>query len=262
MALIILAVTAACTAACGSSSSSASGNSSGGSSATGSTGSRTTAVTRKRAPRPLPPPTHTSCRAVVYIGDSTSDGEISSDYVPDPRQRLPAELSEVGIGTVYPEISGARSIVETYEGLPNGASVAESHISGGFHGCWILALGTNDVADVKAGSNVGLQTRIARMMAIIGQQPVLWVNVITLLGSGDWAESGMRQWNRDLLSDCSKYPSMRVYDWAAHVKQHWFIDDGIHYTSPGYVARTHLIVQGLVRAFPRDRPASSSCLVR
>ena len=262
MALIILALTAACAAACGGGSSRSSGKSSGASSAAASTGDRTTAVTRKPAPRPLPPPTHTSCRAVVYIGDSTSDGEISSDYVPDPRLRLPAQLGKVGVGTVYPEISGARSIVETYEGIPNGASVAESHISGGFHGCWVLALGTNDVADVKAGSNVGLQTRIARMMSIIGQQPVLWVNVITLLGSGYWAESGMRQWNRDLLPDCAKYPSMRVYNWAARAKQAWFIDDGIHYTSPGYVARTRLIVKGLVRAFPRDRPASSSCLVR
>jgi hypothetical protein len=31
----------------------------------------------------------TSCRAVVYIGDSTSDGETSSDYIPDPKLRLP-----------------------------------------------------------------------------------------------------------------------------------------------------------------------------
>lgn len=223
---------------------------------------RTAAVTSKPVVRkPLPPATRTSCRAVVYIGDSTSDGETASDYIPNPAQRLPAQLSKVGVRTFYPEISGARSIVETYENFPNAATVAQSQIDEGFHGCWILALGTNDVADVAAGSNVGLQTRIGRMMSIIGHQPVLWVNVMTLLGSGPWAENGMLRWNRDLLSDCPKYPAMRVYDWAAHAKQQWFIDDGIHYTSPGYVARSRLIADGLVKAFPKDQPPSGSCLV-
>jgi hypothetical protein len=55
---------------------------------------------------------------------------------------------------------------------------------------------------------------------------------------------------------------MRVYDWPDKAKRKWFIPDGIHYYSPGYVARTHDIAQGLVHAFPRDRPPSASCLVQ
>ncbi len=255
-AVVVAAVTF--TAGCGGSGSSRSSSDT-------STGTRTSGrsvAVKNKTPPPRPrPATHTSCRGVVYIGDSTSDGETSSDYIPNPRQQLPAQLSKVGVATFYPEISGARSIVETYENYPNAATVAKAHISEGYHGCWILALGTNDVADVGAGSNFGLQTRIARMMSIIGHQPVLWVNVITLLGSGPYAESGMRHWNHDLLSDCPKFPTMRVYDWAARAKQQWFINDGIHYTSPGYVARTRLIAHALVKAFPRDQPASSSCLV-
>jgi len=43
---------------------------------------------------------------------------------------------------------------------------------------------------------------------------------------------------------------MRVYDWAAAVKDGWFISDGIHYTSAGYAARAYLIAQALARAFP------------
>ncbi len=206
------------------------------------------------------PHTQTGCRSVVYIGDSTSDGEVQADYVPDAGSRLPAQLARVGVQETLPEVSGARSIVETWHGLPNAATVAEQHVAAGFRGCWILALGTNDSADIEAGSNVGLPARIAHMMAIIGDQPVMWVNVTTLVQSSPYAANGMQHWNDDLLAACPRYPLMRVFDWAAEAKPQWFIPDGIHYTTAGYVARTRLIAQALVNAFPKYG-ASSSCLI-
>jgi peptidoglycan/LPS O-acetylase OafA/YrhL len=223
------------------------------------------AAINSSSPRPsavrVAPATQTSCRSVVYIGDSTSEGQISTDYIPNPRLRLPAELAKVGVRTTYPEISGARSIVETFEGNPNAATVAEQHISEGFHGCWILALGTNDVDNAQT-SPIGLPARIAHMLAIIGHQPVLWVDVISLLSSGPYSEDQMQRWNGALLAACPRHPAMRVYDWAAHAKRKWFIPDGIHYYSPGYVARDRLIAHGLVKAFPKGQPASTSCVVR
>ncbi len=218
---------------------------------------KTVAAAVATPPRPL----KSSCRSVVYIGDSTSEGEISTDYIPNPRQRLQAQLADVGVTTVDPEISGARSIVETFEGLPNAATVALDHVQSGFHGCWILAMGTNDVDNVAGGGVPGLDGRIQRMMSIIGNQPVMWVDLITLLNSGPYQESSMQVWNKDLLSQCSRYPNMRVYDWAVHAKTKWFIPDGIHYYSPGYVARTHDIAQGLAKAFHAGGPPSASCVV-
>jgi peptidoglycan/LPS O-acetylase OafA/YrhL len=219
-------------------------------------------------------PSRTACHSVVYIGDSTSEGEISPSYIPNAGQRLGSQLTQVGVHTVYPEISGARSIVETYKGYPNGATVAQSHIHQGYHGCWILALGTNDVADVNVGSNVGLVGRIERMMSIIGHQPVMWVEAVTLLASGSpYNEPGMQDWNRSLLAACSRYPSMRVFDWPAYARRKWFIPDGIHYYSAGYAARAHVISRGLAHGFPagqRSVPPTegpggglpSPCLVR
>lgn len=223
-----------------------------------------TVALRSRDPKHThapPAPLTADCRSVVYIGDSTSEGETSNDYIPNPLEQLPAQLTDVGVKQFYPEISGARSIVELFEGIPNGAQVAQAHIDAGFHGCWIIALGTNDVANVAVGSTYGLTTRIDRMMSIIGKQPVLWVSVVTLVQSGAYAESGMEQWNAALTSACERYPNMRVYDWGAAAKPQWFIPDGIHYYSPGYVARSHLIAQALVTAFPPGKPASSSCVV-
>ena len=42
----------------------------------------------------------------------------------------------------------------------------------------------------------------------------------------------------------------------------WFIPDGIHYYSPGYVARVHDFALGLAHAFPAGRAPNTSCLVR
>jgi len=99
-------------------------------------------------------PAHTMCRAVVHIGDSTSDGLISPDYLPNPRERIAAQYERVGVTKFIPEISGARSIVETYHGQPNAYTVAQQLIQQGYLGCWVLALGTNDTADVAVGSPV------------------------------------------------------------------------------------------------------------
>ncbi len=208
-------------------------------------------------------PGRTGCQSVADIGDSTSEGMISADYLPDKAERLGAQYAGVGVRQVRWEISGARSIVETFEGHPNARTVAQRLIARGYQGCWVLALGTNDTADVAVGSPVGLATRIAQMMAVIGRQPVMWVNVKSLLYGGPYAEANMRAWNRALVRACAKYPNMRVYDWAAVAKSQWFINDEIHYTSPGYAARARLIAHALTEAFPATvsgAPATGSAV--
>jgi hypothetical protein len=55
---------------------------------------------------------------------------------------------------------------------------------------------------------------------------------------------------------------MRVFDWAAYATPKWFIPDGIHYYSPGYVARSHYIALGLAHSFPSAGPPNPNCLVR
>jgi peptidoglycan/LPS O-acetylase OafA/YrhL len=207
--------------------------------------------------------TETSCRSVVHIGDSTSEGLTSPDYLPNPHQRIPAQYARVGVTTVRPEISGATSIVETLPGETNAYDVARGLVGRGYRGCWVLALGTNDTADVYVGSSIALTTRIEQMMSAIGKQPVMWVNVKSLVSSGPYAEDNMLLWNSALTQECSRYPNMRVFDWASAVQDGWFIPDGIHYTSAGYAARGRLIARALAQAFPASGETSSSgCVVR
>jgi peptidoglycan/LPS O-acetylase OafA/YrhL len=202
-------------------------------------------------------PLRTSCSEVAHLGDSTSESLVSADYLPDPTQRLGAQYARVGVGRSVMEIVGANSIVETLPGDQDGYQIAQGLVAQGFHGCWVIALGTNDTADVYVGSSVGLAARIRRMMSVIGNEPVLWVNVKSLLSSGPYSETDMEDWDNALLAACSSYPNMRVFNWAAMAQPQWFISDGIHYTSAGSAARAAAIADALATAFPAGVNASA-----
>ncbi len=197
-------------------------------------------------------PLATRCEGVVHIGDSTSEGLVSEEYLPDPNQLISAQYARVGATTQHLEVSGARSIYENYEGEPNAQEVAEAWKNEGFKGCWVVAMGTNEAANVAAGSTVTYDDRIDLMMSTIGDDPVMWVNVKSLVPNGPYAAANMRDWDKALRAACDRYPYMRIYNWAADVKDDWFIPDGIHFTSEGYAARGRLIADALLEAFPNS----------
>lgn len=208
----------------------------------------------------------TTCKSVVHIGDSTSEGLVSREYLQNRKQRISARYAGVGVHTQHLEVSGGRSIHETVAGAPNANDVAASWTDKGYKGCWVLALGTNETANVSVGSTVGLDERIDTMMSTLGDAPVMWVNVKTLVASGPYAAGNMKLWNDALLRACARYPNMRIFDWAAAVQDTWFVADGIHFTSEGYAARGALIARALRKAFPASAPHGSvdtgDCLIR
>jgi hypothetical protein len=198
---------------------------------------------------PTPPP-RTACTSVVHIGDSTSEGLISADYEPNPANRIPARYADVGVKQSIMKIVGATSVVESLPGTPNAYDMASQVKKDGFNGCWVLALGTNDTADVYVGSNVNRVQRIQKMMSLIGNQPAMWVEVTSLLSTGPYSEQNMELWNQALHQVQSQYPNMRIYDWPAVAQRSWFINDGIHYTTIGYAHRATAIADALAKAFP------------
>ena len=202
------------------------------------------------APTTAPPTTSTTtpptaCTRVVHIGDSTSVGLISTSYLPDPTQRIDAQYARVGVVEQHLEIDGARSIVETHHGSPNARDTAARLRDAGFSGCWVFALGTTDSANVGAGSNIDHATRIDRMMAVAGNDPVLWTKVKTLVPQGAWSNQNMQAWNRALDDATARYPNLRLLDWPAVVQDSWFSSDGIHYTSEGFAHRARLIADAV-----------------
>ena len=143
-------------------------------------------------------------------------------------------------------------MVESLPGTPNAQAMAKGVLKTGYHGCWVIALGTNDTADVAVGSEVSRAARIKQMMGLIGSQPVMWVEVKSLLSSGSYAESNMELWNQALQQALPSYPNMRLYNWPAVVQSSWFISDKIHYTSVGYAHRGQMIAEALAEAFPAN----------
>jgi peptidoglycan/LPS O-acetylase OafA/YrhL len=231
--------------------------------ASGAPSSRSAAKPPAAPPYGQPAGTTTSCHSVTHIGDSTSDGLISPDYLPEPAQRIDAQYARVGATSQHIEISGGTSILETIKpGDPNAFDVASRLIHSGYHGCWVLALGTNDTADVYVGSALDRAGRVAKMMSVIGNQPVLWVSVKTLRANGPYAEANMQAWNNAVSQVCGRYPNLRIYDWASVVRNDWFIDDAIHFTSAGYAQRARLIADALAHAFPANGPPSPGCIIR
>ena len=198
---------------------------------------------------------------MAHIGDSTSVGLVSPLDLPDPAQRLAAQYAGVGVRHAWIDASGGRSMVEEMPGQVNGYDTARNMVSQGFRGCWVIALGTNDTANVSVGSGVGRMARIQELMSVAHGAPVMWVNVKTLDSSGPWSEANMQLWNDTLLQACHQYPNLRIFDWASAAQDGWFISDGIHYTPAGYAARARLIAGALARAFPRSG-SSAGCVVR
>jgi hypothetical protein len=131
----------------------------------------------------------------------------------------------------------------------------------GFDGCWVLALGTNEAANVAVGSPTGFDERIAEMMQVAGGEPVLWVDVKSIRSDGPYSASSLEAWNDALLDACDEYPNMRVYEWSADVRDGWFIEDGIHYTSKGYAQRARLIAAALADSFPAGGTPAPNCVV-
>ena len=195
------------------------------------------------------PAGRTACRVVAHIGDSTSVGMTSPAVVPDARRRLDAQYARVGAASRI-EASGGRSIVERLPNQQNGFEVATRLRAGGYSGCWVIALGTCDAANVAKGSGVSRVQRIERMMSVIGTDPVLWVDAGTLVADGVWANRHMQAWNADLTAALARHPNARVFGVTALTRPGWFASDGIHHTSAGSTARAALVADGLAAAFP------------
>ena len=194
----------------------------------------------------------TSCRAVAHIGDSLSVGMDSSAYIRDPSKRIAGRYEEMGVQDVELEISGGRSVVEHLEDQEGGEAVARRLKRGGFSGCWVVDLATNDAANVDAGSGYGYTERIDRMMAVIGVDPVLWVDTRTTKERGHYASEHMRLFNQALEKAHARYPALQVFAWSEVAQDQWFQSDGIHYTAEGYAFRAALIADALAAAYPAD----------
>jgi hypothetical protein len=124
-----------------------------------------------------------------------------------------------------------------------------------------MALGTNDPANTSGNVEL-LRARIAAMMAVVGDDPVIWTTTKTRIDKGPYRNDNMKKWNQAVTEACTRFPHMRVYDWASEVKDDWFSKDGIHFNSIGSKERAARFARAIAIAFPKDDKPPSGCLIR
>lgn len=192
----------------------------------------------------------TSCKQVVQIGDSTSVGVDSSSKVSDDADRLTPQYERVGVEKVTLDAGGGRSIVEKVDGEPNAIDAIDTQLGRGNSGCWVIAMGVNDAANIAVGSTVKADERIDRVMKKLDGQNVLWPTVMTSDPSNSaYAPKNMTAFNDALKRAATRYPNLRIYDFAAESQASWHADDGIHYNATGTAQRNRLFATALATAF-------------
>ncbi len=162
------------------------------------------------------------------------------------------------------EISGARSIEEQFEGEPNAQEVAEAWKLEGFKGCWVLALGTNEAANVFVGSAVGEMERIEIMMNTIGDEPVMWVNVRSLVEAGDpYSARTWRSGTKNCSSPASGTPTCASTTGPPTSKTTGSSKTASTSPRPATPPAAELIAQALAHAFPAkgESEGGRNCLV-
>jgi hypothetical protein len=186
----------------------------------------------------------------VHIGDSTSVSLFEPTGVGSDELTMDQRYRDAGVSVVYPDNDGARAIIEHLDSDPNALEVAQGVRDNGFDGCWVLMVGTNDAANIAAGANVSAEERIRRLLDVIGDDPVMWVNAVTQRTEDAYRNASMLAWNQELERVTAGYPNVRVFDWYDVVQPQWFRNDGIHYTVEGAAQRARLTAEALVANFP------------
>lgn len=193
------------------------------------------------APKPWP------CLETAHIGDSLTAGVIP---------KLTTEYEDRGVDEVTISAGGGRSVLQKVSADKETGKAAAARIRAeGFAGCWVIALGTNDTANIAAGASYTRASAIDQMMTAIDETkkaPVMWVNTFSTRTSGYYDNKNMILWNQALTDAKVRWPNLRIFDWAkiAALGTAPF-SDGLHHTSAGYVVRNDAIADALLATFPK-----------
>ena len=187
-----------------------------------------------------------ACTKVAHIGDSLTAYTEASLTAAYQAQGFSVEINA----------HGGRAILEKLPQDPQTGKQAASAIAAtGFSGCWLVALGTNDTANVAAGAHHSRGKAIDEMMKAIdsgAKARVLWVNTHSTKTSGYWSNTNMIAWNEALVEAQARWANLRIFDWASIAKTGVApYADGLHHTPAGYEVRNKAIAGRLRAVFSK-----------
>lgn len=200
--------------------------------------------------------TRTRCTEIVHVGDSTSLAMFTDSGVLTPADNATTVYKATGVRTVINSSFGARATNQGFKDAPSGNESIQQILNNGVDpdACFVIALGTNDAANMNVEGEDNSRGHIEATMKIIGpKHPVLWITtIVNPAGAPRWYDkSVMDAWNSALYAEQISHPNMWVYPWDKEVQPKWFIDgDGVHYNQVGSSERSHRFAQAVINAWP------------
>lgn len=200
-------------------------------------------------------PSTTGCSIVAHVGDSTSVGMTDPATLPDEADRMVEQYKSVaGVQEVRDDSVVGRGVLEPGQGTTSGeAALRAAAAASPAPDCYVVALGTNDAANIKGGSAANAADRIAKVLAVTGDKPVIWPTVKVSEATG--FASAAAEFNTALSSAAAEHPSLKVLDWASTASEDMLASDGMHYTAEGTKARVKAIAAALAQL--RQNPPAS-----
>lgn len=181
-----------------------------------------------------------ACKTVAHVGDSLTaytEGPLADAY------------ASVSIDARIDAYGGRAILQRLSQDAKTGKQAAQDFVAEGYDGCWVVALGTNDTANAAADTDLSRAGAIDAMMKAIdpnAKATVMWVNTFTTRTDGYWSNDNMMIWNTELVAAQSRWPNLRIFDWAAVAATGAApFSDGIHHTADGYKVRNAAIATAL-----------------
>ena len=174
---------------------------------------------------------------LLVIGDSLTYGTAFKNFGNvEPKLKALGTFNQVKIdGVSARNISGPAGTSE------NGVKTYKKLIKNGLlPSAVIVALGSNDLQhSVRPAFFEG---RIRELLAVIGDIPIVWVNVLRTDQRYYPKRSAM--FNQVLLRIAPEYPNLSVLDWASMLSTNpkWFAFDKLHLKASGYKIRAAMYV--------------------
>lgn len=190
---------------------------------------------------------HSTCREVLWVGDSTSiayfGGEGTGTVTPSSAKSdepLPTALLGSGVTRIDYDVYGGRSAHETVNGHPSAVDALAALVAANpTADCAVYSGGTNDSANIAVGSQFSAKDRLTALNEARGQAR-LYVTTAAIDPSAKasgYDSSATAPWNQAIATLWK--PSL-VINHAGHLAPGQFEQDGIHYTAAGTAARIDL----------------------
>lgn len=204
------------------------------------------------------------CKTLGWVGDSLSvpllaegRGTIQRGAVGQDTP-LAKDLLPQGVSTIYYDVAGGRSAVETVNGTPNAVDALASLPAAD---CYFAAIGTNDAANIAVGSAVDAQERVKRLVAAASGKPLF---MMTVAIGPNATQNGYTPAAAKTMNDAitAGLPAGSVLDWAARSQSGLLAADGIHDSAEGTSSRARAVgvfFAGATPAGAADGPGADQC---